>query len=149
LRARIPAALALLETLLMVVPGCGGAGDGIARQAVSGSASLDGKPLDQGQLTLIPIQAGPTAGGEIAQGVFTINRARGPSPGKYRVMIVAIRPTGRQVRDADGPPGSKVAEMANVIPERYNTKTELEIEVKSDGPNTFTFDLVSAPKPSR
>ena len=60
-------------------------------------------------------------------------------------MIVAIQPTGRQVRDADGPPGSTVAELANVIPERYNTKTELEIEVKSQSPNTFTFDLVSTP----
>jgi hypothetical protein len=149
LRARISAAVALIEALLVVVPGCGGAGDGIARQAVSGSASLDGKPLDGAQITLIPIQAGPTAGGDIAQGVFAINRSEGPSAGKYRVMIVAIRPTGRQVRDADGPPGSKVAEMANVIPERYNTKTELEIEVKSQGPNTFTFELVSTSKPRR
>jgi hypothetical protein len=144
----MPAVVALLEVCLLVVavPGCGGAGDGIVRQAISGRVSLDGKPLDRGQLTLIPIQAGPTAGGNIADGVFTINRSEGPSAGKYRVMIVAIRPTGRRVRDADGPPGSTVEELANVIPECYNTKTELEVDVKSEGANTFTFDLVSTPK---
>jgi hypothetical protein len=143
---RMPAVVALLEVCLMLVSGCGGAGDGIARQAISGRVALDGKPLDRGQITLIPIQAGPTAGGDIADGVFTINRSEGPSAGKYRAMIVAIRPTGRRVRDADGPPGSTVEELANVIPERYNTKSELEIHVKSEGANTFTFDLVSTPK---
>jgi hypothetical protein len=118
----------------------------MARQAISGTVTLDGKPLDHGDITLNPIEAGPSAGGTITDGVFTIARFAGPSAGKYRVMIMAIRPTGRRVRDADGPPGSTVAELANVIPARYNTRTELEVDVKREGPNQYTFELTSTAK---
>jgi hypothetical protein len=136
-------AIAFVSLLVVVVltAGCGAAGDGIARQAVSGSVTFGGKPLEQGEITLSPIQAGPSAGGTIARGTFAIDRMQGPSAGKYRVMIVSIQPTGRQVRDADGPPGSKVAEKANVIPARYNFKSDLEIDIKKEGENTFKFDL--------
>jgi len=144
--AGIPRAVALFGLCLTVVPGCGGAGDGIVRQPVSGRVTLDGKPLDHGEITLNPIQAGPSAGGTIAAGAFAIDRPEGPSVGRYRVMIMSIQPTGRQVRDVDSPPGTTVAELSNIIPDRYNTKTELEVEVKNSGPNTMTFDLVSTPK---
>jgi hypothetical protein len=141
----IAAPVAFLGLVLTAAAGCGGS-DGIARHAVSGRVTLDGKPLDHGEITLNPIEAGPSAGGIITDGVFTIARSSGPSAGKYRVMIVSIRPTGRQVRDADGPPGSTVAERANVIPDRYNVRTELDVDVKNEGPNQYTFELTSAPK---
>jgi hypothetical protein len=149
--ARTSAAAAHLGLLLIAVAvaGCGSAGDGIARQAVSGSVTLDGKPLDHGEITLSPIEQGPSAGGTIAAGAFAIDQSGGPALGKYRAMIVSIRPTGRRVRDADGPPGSTVDEMANTIPDRYNTRTELEIEVKNQAPNRFTFDLLSTPQRRR
>jgi hypothetical protein len=148
MRGSIAAAVAVLGLILTAAAGCGGS-DGIARQVVSGRVTLDGKPLDHGEITLNPIEAGPSAGGTIRDGLFTIERSSGPSAGKYRVMIMAIRPTGRRVRDADGPPGSTVAELANVVPDRYNTRTELEIDVKSEGPNQYTFELSSKPARGR
>jgi hypothetical protein len=143
---RFPGRTGTLGLVLAIASGCGGVGDGIERQAISGRVTFDGKPLDHGEITLSPIQAGPSAGGTIAAGTFKIGRSGGPSAGKYRVMIMSIQLTGRQVRDADGPPSSKVAEKANVIPARYNFKSDVEIEVKREGPNEFTFDLVSGPQ---
>jgi hypothetical protein len=146
MNARSSGAIGIVGLVLTLGSGCSGGGDGIARQAVSGSVTFDGKPLDHGEIILNPIQAGPSAGGTVAGGAFKIDRSGGPAAGKYRVMIMSIQPTGRQVPDVEGPPGSKVAEQANVIPERYNFKTDLEIEVVREGPNQFTFDLVSKPK---
>ncbi|WP_255487502.1 hypothetical protein [Paludisphaera rhizosphaerae] len=37
--------------------------------------------------------------------------------------------------------------MVNVVPGRYNVKSELKADVKAGGPNSFTFDLTSQPDP--
>ena len=129
----------LAACLLAGVSGCGG--DAIDRLAVSGEVTLDGRPLDDASITLVPIGPGPSAGAEISAGNFTIERSVGPSPGKYRVEIRAYRGTGRQIPDDDAP-GQMIEATEPIIPGRYNRDTELEVEVTVDGENHFQFALL-------
>ena len=71
------------------------------RQAIEGTVTLDGKPLEKGQITFVPQgdTKGPTAGAEIVGGKFAIPAAGGPLAGKFRVEITAARPGGRKVHD--------------------------------------------------
>ena len=130
----------LAACLLAGVSGCGG--DTIDRVAVSGEVTLDGQPLDDASITLVPIGPGPSAGAEISKGSFTIERSVGPSPGKYRVEIRAYRGTGEQIPDDDAP-GQMIEATEQIIPGRYNRDTELEVEVTARGDNHFQFALES------
>ena len=143
MRTQSPTARAL-ALALAVAPGCGPTSDGIDRQPVSGAVMLDKKPLTQGSITFTPLADGPSAGGTIDQGRYSVARAEGPAQGPYRVTIVAMRPTGRKLPDPEGPPGSLAEELQNVVPSRYNTRSELTVEVKAGG-NTFDFDLERTP----
>jgi hypothetical protein len=146
IRTREYPAGACLVALAAALPGCGDGSDSFDRQAVSGSVTLDGKPIT-GDILFIPMGNGASAGGGIADGTYSIGRAAGPSPGSYRVEVVSIQPTGRTIPDRDGPPGSTAEEKANVVPARYNAKSELTAEVKKGVPNTFIFPLTSTPDP--
>ena len=132
--------ISLAACLLAVVSGCGG--DAIDRLAVSGEVTLDGQPLDDASITLVPVGQGPSAGAEISEGSFAIERSVGPSPGKYRVEIRAYRGTGEQIPDDDAP-GEMTEQTEQIIPRRYNRDTELEVEVTVDGDNHFQFALES------
>ena len=125
---------------LLLAAGCGG--DGIGRVEVSGKVTLDGQPLSEGAILFQPIAEGPSAGGTIQDGRFTIERADGPASEEYRVDIVAYRPTGRQIPDADFP-GKMTDELKQVIPNRYNADTELTVNVSAEGNNHFEFKLQS------
>lgn len=134
-------ALASLAVCLLAgISGCGG--DAIDRLAVSGEVTLDGQPLDDASITLVPIGSGPSAGAEISAGSFAIERSVGPSPGKYRVEIRAYRGTGQQIPDDDNP-GQMTEATEQIIPGRYNRDTELEVEVTVDDENHFQFALES------
>ena len=104
--------------------------------------TLDGQPLTEGAVSFQPIAQGPSAGGTIRDGRFTIERAAGPSPGEYRVEILAYQLTGRQVPDSDFP-GKMTDELKQVIPDRYNTDTELTVNVSAEKENHFNWELES------
>ena len=129
----------LAGTVSLLGIGCG-APAGPARQPVAGTVTLDGKPLDSGTITFLPSEGGPGAFGPIQAGAFQFSAADGPPAGRYRVEIVAVKPTGKQIPDPDGLAGT-IAEVRNTIPPRYNARTELEAEVKADTSNAFPFQL--------
>ena len=130
--------------VLALVSGCGPSSDGIDRQPVTGAVTLDKEPLTQGAITFTPSADGPSAGGTIDRGRYSIARADGPAQGSYRVSIVSMQPTGRKLPDPEGPPGSLAEELQNIVPSRYNTKSELEVVVRM-GTNTFDFNLERVP----
>src|SRR5690349_8575855 len=71
--------------------GCGGAGDDLPREPISGTVSFDGQPLKSGSIQFQPVQTkeGISTGGMIDDGRFTVPRNEGPVPGNYKVMIFA------------------------------------------------------------
>ena len=74
-----------------MVAGCGGTGDDLPRQAVSGTVSFDGQPMKSGLIQFLPAEPGATTagGGSIADGQYKIARDEGLVPGKYQVQITS------------------------------------------------------------
>ena len=120
--------------------GCGGANDG--RLQITGKVTLDGQPIPGGYVRLSPLGSGPSAGGRIEQGEFTIARDKGPMAGKYRVVIEAMRETGRMVPVDPALPDDLVADTEQYIPAHYNTRSQLTIELSPDNTH-FEFKLSS------
>jgi hypothetical protein len=123
--------------------GCG-RGDNLPRQALSGTVTLDGQPLALGVIQFQPSSpAEPLpAGAEIKDGKFRIPREDGPTPGNYRVFINSSGPK-RELTKAESS-GEKMPGLApELIPEQYNTKSNLTAKVEADKDNTFEFALKS------
>ncbi|MCR9291444.1 MAG: hypothetical protein NXI32_01915 [bacterium] len=108
-------------------------------QPISGSVSFEGQALEKGVITLYPRGEGTTVGGEIIDGSFSLPREKGPTPGKYRVEIIAFRPTGKSEFDIDL--NQEVPIEEQFLPQKFNRNSTLEIEVAADGDNAFDFDL--------
>ncbi|WP_337176809.1 hypothetical protein [Paludisphaera sp.] len=135
-----------LAACLAGVACLGGCGDGgPERVAVTGKVSLDGKPLPKGKVTFVPLD-GPTAAvAEVRDGVFRAEGSDGPAAGRYQVEIVAIEATGKQIPNPDAP-GTTIEEERDLVPERYNVRTELVAEVRPGADNAFEFALSSEPQ---
>ena len=127
-------------TYLLLLAGCGGAG---GREGLEGTVTLDGQPLAEGSIRFHPIDGteGPTAGGKIENGEFSLLPQGGTFPGKYQVEITSTRKTGQQIPAALG--DGMVDEYEQYLPARYNTQSELTAEVTESGANRFEFDLLS------
>lgn len=123
---------------LFLLAGCGSESN---RSGLEGTVTLNGQPLAEGSITLRPLPGthGPTAGGKIANGKFTILPEQGTFSGTFRVEITASRKTGKQKKDALL--GIMVDEYERIIPDRYNRQSELTCEVTADRPNQFAFEL--------
>ena len=109
------------------------------RLKVSGTVKYKGTPLASGSITFTPDGAGGSMGGAtIKDGTFEMPAVSGLLAGKYKVSVSQPDPKGA-AKEGDAPGASRDAK--ELIPEQYNTKTELTAEVKSIGPNEFTFEL--------
>jgi hypothetical protein len=131
---RILSAAAAGLAAVALVAGCGGP----PRAKVRGAVSLDGKALAKGTIEFFPTgPGGQSAAAVIADGTYEAEA----SPGEMRVTVYSTEVTGRQ--KAYNTPDSPVVEtVRNVIPERYNTKSELKASLVA-GPNEVSFDLTS------
>lgn len=112
---------------------------------VSGMVQMDGKPLPDAVITFYPIEPDVSSGkGRASSGrtnedgyyELQYNReAKGAEIGRHKVEIT----TAQESAGGDYGPGVKES-----VPTKYNSQTELEVEVTS-GHNTIDFpDLDSA-----
>lgn len=129
----IPAVCVLAA--LSAIGGCGSSGSQARPVAISGTVNLDGKPMPQGDITLIGVEGGPPATLEVKNGTFSGEA----TPGKKRVEIRANKP-GKATKMGDviieGSP-------ENYLPERFNTESTMKAEVGPDGtltPNKFAVE---------
>jgi hypothetical protein len=133
----------LLVTTLVALHGCSPNYGG--RQEVKGTIKLKGQPLDQGQITFMPISGDGTTkeGALIANGQYLIDRAHGLMPGKYRVSITSG--DGRTPADAPpdqgpGPTGANIISKDRIPPE-YGSNSKQDVEVSDKKPNVFSYDI--------
>ncbi len=132
--------------------GCG-SDDGLSRYPISGAVKYDGKPLDKGMIQFFPTaMAGPAvaAGATIAGGQYAIPTAEGLVPGPYKVMISSAageeKAAPGESSGEGAMPGLGPLHAPELIPARYNVKSELNVTVKAEGPNEFDFDLEKTKK---
>ena len=124
--------------------GCGSSDQESPRVQLSGIVTLDGTPLESGQITFIPKDGKlqPTGAGISAGGTFSAAVA----PGAMQVEIRSPKVTG--TRKAYDTPDSPLIDITvEQIPSRYNTKSELSIDVvKGQNNDKVKFELKSGNK---
>lgn len=129
----VTAAVHVLAFFAIFAPGCGGEKlPGLGQ--VTGIITLDGKPLPDATIQFTPAEAGATAsfGMSDATGKYELFYSRGnkgAKTGEHSVSITSFRDAGES--------GQVQKEM---IPAKYNVKTELKETVKR-GSNKIDFDL--------
>ena len=120
-------------------PGCGH-----GRFPIQGEVTFDGKPVEEGTISLEPANGnGPTTGGKIVAGKYQLTGNAAPLPGKKIVRISAIRKTGRKVADNFKPAGATVDDVEPYIPAIYNSRSTLSCEVAGQTGNRLDFHLKS------
>jgi hypothetical protein len=122
--------------------GCGSS-DGLNRQAISGTVTLDGHPISKGAILFDPAthETGTAVGATIRQGTFAISRHEGPVPGSYLVRVYSS--SENQAPPTKGQTDHTPRPMVERFPPRYNTHTELRVRVLDRSVNQFVFDLNS------
>lgn len=103
---------------------------------VTGNVTVDGEPAKVGAVSFFAVDGrAPTAGAQIADGRYSAQ----VKPGKCMVQVRVSKVVGKKkIYDT---PESPVREIwAEVLPAKYNDKTELSLDVEP-GENQQDYDL--------
>jgi hypothetical protein len=133
--------LACAPMVALFLVGCGN--DPYAgRHEVSGKAQLNGQPIKDGFLAFEPLDNQDTKGSsQILEGSYRIPREVGLKPGRYRIRITAGDGKTPAREEAGQPGGSTNIVSKDLIPHEWGALSDKEVTVKTEGPNTFDFDV--------
>ncbi|MBA2113108.1 hypothetical protein [Bremerella alba] len=113
--------------------GCG-ASDGMI--TISGSVTLDGEPVEDGSISLMPLKEGGMGGGLIENGYYTAKS----SPGEMAVQIHAHKMVKKKNPTREEVERGLTEDSVSIIPPAYNNQSLLRIMVAPDH-RTFEFKL--------
>ena len=131
--------LLMLVVGCAVLSGCQGS-NAPPRFDVFGTVQYDGQLVSEGDIVFLPEDGkGRPDGGNIVAGKFRFS----VTAGKKRAEIRASRENPDKLIDSPMEPGKKVPAREDYIPDRYNTNSELKLEVVS-GENAIDFELVGS-----
>ncbi len=135
----------LMCGMMMVLAGCGGP-QGPQKVRVDGTVTLNGQPVPSGQVVLHdPAMQDAAYAGPIEAGKFSFET----TPGKKTVSITSPQEVHGMAGARGGIEGDPVSPenpavvIQELIPARYNDRSELTIEVTLEGKNQFPFELSS------
>lgn len=133
-----------LLALCVSFAGCGGGlNDQPDLGLVKGTVTFEGAPLSGASITFIPDSGRPASATTDDGGYYEliyIRNTPGCKIGHSKVMITS-GPEGENEMDAEGDDATvDVTTLKEELPEKYNTNTKLEADVKA-GENNFDFDL--------
>jgi hypothetical protein len=140
IRTAAPSATAIgvLAVAMLAAAGCRGGDGASAYPAASliGSVTVDGQPVPNGLLQFLPPAGGsaPVVQAEIKDGRYA---ATGVPLGKIRVLITAVKETGRMDSKSTSQP---VSEVMNLIPDRYRDGLDITV---ATGSGVQNFELKS------
>ena len=118
-------AIFLGAIVLLPLAGCGGHG----LKKIHGAVTYRGQPLQKGLITFFPADGdGPTAAAPIINGQYSLPVALG----RKQVRIEGFRVIGKRPASPRHPDGQMVDNEAQIVPERYNAKSELFREISAD-----------------
>jgi len=139
-RRAIPCGILLTGLVLGLIGGCGP--EGPERYEVAGAVTLKGKALEEGIITFVPQDGqGTQDGATIRDGQYRIPKAKGLSPGKYKVIIIGGDGTvdGGKGQGRIARPGATPGKER--VPPQYNEKSTQIVTVTKTGPNQFEFAI--------
>lgn len=138
LRIRLAPFAALSFALIaLCLTGCG---DGLGLVPVSGTVTLDDKPLSGAEIIFRPVDGRPSLGVTDAEGKYTLrylDDQNGAVPGKHQVSIS----TAGDAAVSGGEDGN--TKKVERVPAQYNSKSTLEVEVSSSNTGPTDFKLQS------
>jgi hypothetical protein len=124
---------------MLILAGCRQS-TGIERVVVQGRVTLNGAPVEDGQIRFIPVEgtAGPVTIAPIIKGRYVCDDKGGVPLGKHRIEILAWDPTA--------PPGGRgEPPRPQWAPAKYNEQSELVETIESNGSDLAkNFDLYNA-----
>ncbi|WP_145177826.1 carboxypeptidase regulatory-like domain-containing protein [Gimesia aquarii] len=130
--------------LYVCVFGCGGpASDQPDLGLVKGVITFDGAPLARATVTFLPDSGRRAIATTDAEGKYELIYIRdtpGCKIGHNKVAITTLTEGEDEVEQEGDDAQVEVESVKEKIPAKYNTKTELEADVKA-GENTFDFNL--------
>jgi hypothetical protein len=127
---------AVLFVGLVVSAIAGGCSSG--QTTVEGDVTYDGQPVDIGRILFVPEDAKAIKrGGRFEKGHYTLAPPEGPPPGKHRVEINWLKPTGKTRRNEFS---EEQPVLAEGLPEKYHKDSTLTATLKP-GRNVVDFRL--------
>ncbi|QEG42359.1 hypothetical protein UC8_43930 [Roseimaritima ulvae] len=129
--------LSLFCCAAVTLVGCGSAEyPGPQRYPVSGTVTINGKPIEEGNITFRSSEEkGRSSSGAIENGKYSIEEKQGPIAGQYKVEILGYEEIG-EVKDED-----MGAATRQIVPVQFNESSSLTATLPSDSGNEFDFDL--------
>ncbi len=111
--------------------------DGPQMYPVSGKVTCNGKPLTEGYVLFSG--SGPTANCPIKDGEYSGET----TAGKKKVEIYSSWETGetQEVPDQDNPGETITEKVIETIPDKFNEKSELSVEIKEGDNSGVDFNL--------
>jgi hypothetical protein len=154
-----PIPILVFVCVLLPMSGCGGGKFPVAR--AKGKVVCGGQPVTVGSVTFAPIgtdlETGKPATGAVgADGTFVLttnDRFDGAVIGKHRVTYQGPEGEEEEGAEKESPPEGSPEERAKYLEQLQKRKSqkpqcvqkgELILEVKADGENDFTIELVPA-----
>ncbi|MDO5553915.1 MAG: carboxypeptidase-like regulatory domain-containing protein [Planctomycetia bacterium] len=137
---------------VLLITGCGNPNN---LQRITGTVTLDGKPLEKAIVNFTPVGEGVPAAGETnSSGIYTLTSTlgdggSGTQPGEYKVSIQKNGPEREWTEEeiaqaAKNPDKAPVIRNVNFIPTRYESpETSGFTATVVKGSNTFNFELSS------
>lgn len=108
---------------------------GPVTETVSGTVTLDGAPLEKGQIRFSPLDGLSSGGaGIIENGKYSFKTPHA----NMKVEIMSFQEIPGKMIEPN--PGEKIPATRQIIPAKYNEKTELTADVKTDQ-TEFNFEL--------
>jgi hypothetical protein len=125
----------LLLAACLALDGCGGSERPAAKKyPVSGTVTLDGKPMADGVVYFKTAATGAVDAANVKDGKFQGDAQAGDRVVEVSSFRAEIKETG---------PGMKTEVQQNLVAKKYNLETTLSAKVKTDGANEFKFDVTS------
>lgn len=142
-----------LSSLLLLCSSSGcGHSDDLQRNAISGTITIDGAPLESGVVRLIPIEphSGPGSMEKVTEGAFQFTEENGPIAAQHRVEIEATEHVAFAIDDeaafASFVKSTGRSPLArNPIPAIYNSASTLTANIENTADQRFVFELKSRP----